>query len=164
MHGSSTSADDRGGRWVVGQFILMAVVLAAGWLAPGWPDAAEWVLPAVGAVASLLGALLAAWAWRTLDRAATPFPRPREGGRLIETGPYAYVRHPIYSAGLLFFLGYALATSPAVFLPLAALTVLWWKKAALEEKLLAQRYPEYGEYRERVRGAFVPRPASASVD
>ena len=164
MHGSSTSADDRGGRWVVAQFILMVLVLAAGWLPPGWPDAAEWVLPALGAVASLLGAILAAWAWRTLERAATPFPRPREGGRLIETGPYAYVRHPIYSAGLLFFLGYALATSPAVFVPLAALAVLWWNKAALEEELLAQRYPEYGEYRERVRGTFVPRPVAPSAD
>ena len=122
------------------------------------------VLPALGAVASLLGAILAAWAWRTLERAATPFPRPREGGRLIETGPYAYVRHPIYSAGLLFFLGYALATSPAVFVPLAALAVLWWNKAALEEELLAQRYPEYGEYRERVRGTFVPRPVAPSAD
>jgi len=164
MHGSSTSADDRGGRWVVAQFILMTLVLAAGWLPPGWPDVAEWVLPAVGAVASLLGALLAVWSWRTLDRAATPYPRPREGGRLIETGPYAYVRHPIYGAGVLFFLGYALATSPAALVPLAALAVLWRNKAALEEELLAQRYPEYGEYRERVRGAFVPRPLEASAD
>jgi protein-S-isoprenylcysteine O-methyltransferase Ste14 len=164
MHGSSTSAEDRGGRWVVAQFVLMVVVLAAGWLPPGWPDAAEWVLPAVGAVGSLLGAFLAAWAWRTLDRAATPYPRPREGGRLIETGPYEFVRHPIYSAGLLFFLGYALATSPAALVPLAALAVLWRNKAALEEELLAQRYPEYGEYRARVPGAFVPRPVATSAD
>jgi protein-S-isoprenylcysteine O-methyltransferase Ste14 len=164
MQGSSTSAEDRGGRWVVAQFVLMVVVLAAGWLPPGWPDAAEWVLPAVGAVGSLLGAFLAAWAWRTLDRAATPYPRPREGGRLVETGPYEFVRHPIYSAGLLFFLGYALATSPAALLPLAALAVLWRNKAALEEELLAQRYPEYGEYRARVPGAFVPRPVATSAD
>ena len=164
MHGSSPSADDRGGRWVVAQSILMVLVLGAGWLPPGWPDAAEWVLPAIGAVASLLGALVAVWAWRTLDRAATPFPRPREGARLIETGPYAYVRHPIYTAGFVFLLGYALATSPAALVPLAALAVLWRNKAALEEELLAQRYPEYGEYRARVPGTFVPRPASASAD
>ena len=164
MHESSTSADDRGGRWVAAQFALMALVLIGGWLPPGWPDSAEWVLPSIGAVVSLLGALVAVWAWRTLDRAATPYPRPREGGRLIETGPYAYVRHPIYSAGLLFFLGYALATSPTALVPLAALAALWWNKAALEEKLLARRYPAYGEYRARVRGTFVPRPASASAD
>lgn len=164
MHESSTSADDRGGRWVAAQFVLMVLVVAAGLLPPGWPDAAEWVLPSIGAVASLLGAIVAVWAWRTLDRAATPYPRPREGARLIDSGPYAYVRHPIYSAGLLFFVGYVLATSPTALVPLAALAVLWRNKAALEEELLARRYAEYGEYRARVRGAFVPRPASASAD
>lgn len=163
MHESSTSAEERGGRWVVAQFVLMLLVLAAGWLPPGWPGFADWVLPAVGAVCSLLGALVAAWAWRTLDRAATPYPRPRDGGRLIDTGPYEYVRHPIYSAGLLFFAGYALATSPAALVPLVALAALWRNKAALEEELLARRYPEYRDYRARVPGAFVPRPASASA-
>jgi protein-S-isoprenylcysteine O-methyltransferase Ste14 len=83
---------------------------------------------------------------------------------MIDTGPYAYVRHPIYGAGLLFFVGYALATNPAAFVPLAALAVLWRNKAALEEELLAQRYPEYRDYRARVPGAFVPRSTSASVD
>jgi protein-S-isoprenylcysteine O-methyltransferase Ste14 len=42
--------------------------------------------------------------------------------------------------------------------------VLWRNKAALEEELLAQRYPEYGEYRARVPGAFVPRPVATSAD
>jgi protein-S-isoprenylcysteine O-methyltransferase Ste14 len=166
MHASSSSAEDRGGRWVAAQFGLMALVLVGGWLPPGWPGAADRVLPSIGVVCSLLGLLVAAWAWRTLERAATPYPRPREGGRLIETGPYEHVRHPIYSAGLLFFAGYALATSPAAFVPLVALALLWRNKAALEEELLAERYPDYRDYRARVPGAFVPRPgsASASVD
>ena len=163
MHESSTSAEDRGDRWVVAQFVLMGLVLVAGWLPPGWPGWVDWVLPALGAVASLLGVLLAVWAWRTLDRAATPYPRPREGGRLIDTGPYAYVRHPIYSAGLLFFVGYAFATSPAALVPLVALAVLWRNKAALEEELLERRYPGYRDYRARVPGAFIPRPSSASA-
>jgi protein-S-isoprenylcysteine O-methyltransferase Ste14 len=164
MHGSSTSAEDRGDRWVVAQFALMVVVLVAGWLPPGWPSSVDSVLPALGAVVSLLGVLLAVWAWRTLDGSATPYPRPREGGRLIDTGPYAYIRHPIYSAGLLFFVGYALATSPAAFVPLAALAVLWRNKAVLEEELLERHYPGYRDYRERVPGGFVPTrwsPASA---
>ena len=164
MHESSTSADDRGDRWVVAQFALMGLVLGAGWLPPGWPGSVDALLPALGAVVSLLGVLVAVWAWRTLDRSASPYPRPREGGRLIVTGPYEYVRHPIYSAGLLFFTGYALATSPAAFVPLAALAVLWRNKAALEEDLLARRYPEYRDYRARVPGGFVPRPTSASAD
>ena len=164
MHGSSTSAEERGDRWVVAQFVLMVLVLGAGWLPPGWPSSLDWVLPALGAVVSLLAAVLAVWAWRTLDRSATPYPRPREGGKLIDTGPYAYVRHPIYGAGLLFFAGYALATSPAAFVPLVALAVLWRNKAALEEELLERHYPGYRDYRARVPGGFLPRPSSASGD
>ena len=157
---SSTSADSgRGGRWVVAQFVLIAAVIAAGFLPPGWPDGASAALGGVGAALSLLSAVAVASAWRSLERAATPYPRPREGGRLIEAGPYRYLRHPIYAAGLLFFAGFALATSPTAFVPLVALALLWKRKAAREEDLLVERYPDYRDYRSRVPGAFVPRPA-----
>lgn len=160
MHASSTSADDdRGGRWVAAQFVVMGIVLGAGFLPPGWPDSFAGLLAALGAVLSLLAAILGVWAWRTLDRSATAYPRPRDGGRLIESGPYEFVRHPIYAAGLLFFTGYALATSPVAFIPLVALALFWRNKAAYEEDLLVERYPEYREYRARVPGGFVPRPA-----
>jgi protein-S-isoprenylcysteine O-methyltransferase Ste14 len=160
MHASSTSADDdRGGRWVAAQFVVMGIVLGAGFLPPGWPDSFAGLLAALGAVLSLLAAILGVWAWRTLDRSATAYPRPRDGGRLIESGPYEFVRHPIYAAGLLFFTGYALATSPVAFIPLVALALLWRNKAAYEEDLLVERYPDYREYRARVPGGFLPRPA-----
>ena len=158
MHASSTwDSGDRGGRWVLAQFTLMALALVAATIPPGWPEAAEAPLAALGAVVALLGVILAVWGWRSLDRSATAFPAPRPGGRLIESGPYAYVRHPIYAGGLLFFGGLALATSPVVFVPLAALAILWRNKAAYEEELLVDRYPDYAAYRRRVRGAFVPR-------
>lgn len=156
MPASSPSADGRGGRWVAAQFVLMLLTLVAGFFPPGWLDVS--LLAALGAVLSLLGLLLGAWSWISLERAASPFPRPREGGRVIEGGPYAFVRHPMYTAGVLFFLGYALATSPAALVPVAALAVLFRAKAGLEEELLARRYPEYADYRERVGGAFVPHP------
>ena len=160
MHASSTSADDdRGGRWVAAQFVVMGIVLGAGFLPPGWPDSFAGLLAALGAVLSLLAAILGVWAWRTLDRSATAYPRPRDGGRLIESGPYEFVRHPIYAAGLLFFTGYTLATSPVAFVPLVALALLWRNKAAYEEDLLVERYPDYREYRSRVPGGFLPRPA-----
>jgi protein-S-isoprenylcysteine O-methyltransferase Ste14 len=161
MHASSTSdSDDRGGRWVLAQFIVMALALVAATIPPGWPEAAEAPLAALGAVVALLGVILAVWAWRALDRSATAYPHPRPGGRLIESGPYAYVRHPVYAGGLLFFGGLALATSPVVLAPLAALAILWRNKAAFEEELLVDRYPEYLDYRRRVRGGFIPRKVS----
>jgi protein-S-isoprenylcysteine O-methyltransferase Ste14 len=156
----SSRSTDRGGRWVFAQFALMAFVLVAGFLPPGWPAGPAPLLAALGAMIALLSLILAVWAWRTLSErgAASPFPVPREGARLVEGGPYMYLRHPIYAAGLLFFFGFALATSPAAFVPLAALGLLWRNKARLEEDYLEGRYPDYREYRERVPGALVPRP------
>jgi protein-S-isoprenylcysteine O-methyltransferase Ste14 len=159
--GLSSSADeDRGDRWVVAQLVLMALIVVAGFLPPGWRGLTP-VLAPVGAAIGFLGLLLAIWAWRTLGTAATPYPRPREGGRLVDTGPYAVVRHPVYAGGFLFFLGFVLATSPAGLLPLAALALLWRNKAALEDEWLAQRYEHYDEYRRRVPAAFVPRSLRA---
>jgi protein-S-isoprenylcysteine O-methyltransferase Ste14 len=157
MPGLSSSAnEDRGGRWVAAQFVLMVLIFIGGFLPPGW-GALTLPLAALGAVAGFLGAALAVWGWRSLGGSATPFPRPREGGRLVESGPYAFVRHPVYAGGFLFFLGFALATSPVALLPLAALALLWRNKAALEEELLAEQFDEYSDYRRRVPGAFVPR-------
>jgi protein-S-isoprenylcysteine O-methyltransferase Ste14 len=136
----------------------MACVVLAAFLPPGWPDSVAPFLPALGAVLAVLGGIVAVWAWQTLGQrnAASPFPVPREGARLVEAGPYAYVRHPIYAAGLVFFTGFTLATSPAAFVPLLALAILWRNKAQLEEEYLARQYREYREYREDVQGAFVP--------
>ena len=81
----------------------------------------------------------------------TPYPRPRETGELIEKGPYRFVRHPIYVAGLLFFLGVGLSSSVPATLGALALGTLWWRKAAIEEEHLAAQFPEYEDYRRRVR-------------
>ena len=157
----SSRWSERGGRWVVAQFALMVCILLAGFLPPGWPEGAQAMLAALGAVLALLGGLVAVWSWRTLGEfsVASTFPHPREGGRLVDSGPYEFSRHPMYAAGLLFFTGFALATSPTAFVPLVALALLWRAKAGVEEDLLARQYPEYAHYRERVRGAFVPRPS-----
>jgi protein-S-isoprenylcysteine O-methyltransferase Ste14 len=156
---TNTSSSDQGGRWVVAQFALMALIVVAGFLPPGWPDGVAPLFTALGAVLAVLGGIVVVWAWQTLGQrnAASPYPVPREGARLVEGGPYAFVRHPIYAAGMLFFIGFTLATSPTAFVPLVALAILWRNKAQLEEDYLQRRYHEYGEYRERVAGAFVPR-------
>ena len=103
----SSSTSGRGGWWVVAQFALMAVILGLGIVPPIWPD---WVR-ALGIAVTLAGAALGIWAGRTLGSSLTAFPRPRADGELVERGPYAIVRHPIYTAGTLFFLGYGLLAS-----------------------------------------------------
>jgi protein-S-isoprenylcysteine O-methyltransferase Ste14 len=145
MPGSSSSG--RGAGWVWGQSALILVILGLGVLPPRWPD---W-LRLVGILFLLAGVGGFVWAARTLGASFTPYPRPLQEGVLVEEGPYRLVRHPIYGAGLLFLFGYGLLTSVAATAALPAIAVLWWLKSSVEERHLAERFPEYADYRSRVR-------------
>lgn len=134
------------------QFAVMAAIFALGAAAPRWPDA----LRLLGVLLALAGAAGFVWAGRTLGSSLTPFPRPRTDGVLVESGPYRLVRHPIYSAGLLFFLGYGLLTSVPATASTLALGLLWHLKARVEERHLSERFPAYADYRRRVRRRLIP--------
>jgi protein-S-isoprenylcysteine O-methyltransferase Ste14 len=146
----------RGGGWVALQFGLLAAVLGIGLLAPGWPDAARWWLKAAAVLLVFAGALVVVMAARALGSALTPFPRPAEGGDLVEDGPYTVVRHPVYSGGLLFAAGVSLALSPWALAVTAALAVVWGLKSRVEERFLLVRYPTYADYRARTRYRLIP--------
>jgi protein-S-isoprenylcysteine O-methyltransferase Ste14 len=125
----------------------MAVILALGVLPPRWPD---WVR-VLGIPILLAGVAVFVWAGRTLGSSFTAYPRPRPEGVLVEHGPYRFVRHPVYGAGLLVLLGYGLLTSVVATAAVPAMAVLWWLKSSVEERHLAERFPEYADYRRRVR-------------
>ena len=77
--------------------------------------------------------------------------------RVISTGPYAVVRHPMYAAALLMLLGISPALGSWWGLPVvvAILPALIWRLTD-EERFLLQNLPGYGEYRERVRYRLLP--------
>jgi protein-S-isoprenylcysteine O-methyltransferase Ste14 len=145
----------RGSGWVIAQFALMAAVVVAGFLPPGWPDEARQVRVVVGAGLIMVGAAFGVWASRELGRALTPFPKPRPVG-LVTTGPFAVVRHPIYLGFLGVFVGYGLLTGILALALVGALGVLWVGKTRVEERLLDAVYPDYAAYRARVRWRIVP--------
>ncbi len=105
---------------------------------------------------SSCGAFVIVKAARALGSGLTPFPEPAEDARLVDDGPYAVVRHPFYSGGLLFAAGISLALSPWALVATAVLAVVWALKATVEERFLVHRYPEYAEYRTRTRYRLVP--------
>ncbi len=109
-----------------------------------------------GLVIALAGVLLFAWAYRTMGRSFTPFPRPLTGGELVVSGPFRLVRHPVYGGVLLLSAGASLAFGLAGLVGTALLAALWWRKSLYEERLLAERYPGYASYRARVRRRFLP--------
>ena len=161
MHASSTSADDRGGRWVAAQFVLMVNrARRRVRCRPAGPTRRSGLLAGArrGGLAPRRAPrrLGVAHARPLRDRVpAAARGRAADRGRAVRVPAAPDLQPRACSSSL----GYALATSPAVFVPLVALAVLWRNKAALRGGACSsQRYPEYGEYRERVRGTFVPRP------
>jgi protein-S-isoprenylcysteine O-methyltransferase Ste14 len=138
------------------QFALLAAVAVAALLGPGWPDAAAGALIVGGALLGAAGGLLAVASARALGPALTPFPRPRTGTALAAGGPYRIVRHPIYSAGLLFCAGVSLASSWLALVPTALLFLVWALKAAVEERFLLATVPGYAGYVEQTRFRLVP--------
>jgi protein-S-isoprenylcysteine O-methyltransferase Ste14 len=97
-------------------------------------------------------ALLMIWARITFGvRSFHYAANPTEGG-LVTSGPYRYVRHPIYAAILLFmWTGVAAnlsALSVALGLVATAMLIL---RMIFEEALVRQRYPEYEDYARRTK-------------
>jgi len=83
-------------------------------------------------------------------------PSPREGGHLVQHGPYRWIRHPMYSALLLGGVAAArLSGDGSTWLVLAALAVVLRIKSAVEERGMIARYPAYQDYQRRTR-RFVP--------
>ncbi len=102
-------------------------------------------------VVQVLALALAGWAlWAMRDNLPHPLPDVRPGARLVQHGPFAYIRHPIYAA----LLGLTLAMVLDDFTLLRAgiwlvLLGVLLAKVAYEERLLGERFPEYAAYRQR---------------
>jgi protein-S-isoprenylcysteine O-methyltransferase Ste14 len=134
----------------------MGITVALGFVPPSWPDGVARPLDWAGAVLAILGANLVYLSARALGRSLTAFPRPKRDAELVTHGPYRLARHPIYGGALLFFAGWALFSAPLALAGVAALAALWYGKSALEERLLAERFPGYAEYRRATPRRFVP--------
>jgi protein-S-isoprenylcysteine O-methyltransferase Ste14 len=144
------------GEWlVVVQVLLIALVFfgprtVAG--RPAWPFPAPEACTVVGCILIIGGSSLLLSGLFRLGRGLTPLPYPKDGAELIETGPYAMVRHPMYGGGIVLAFGWALAVQGWLTLGYAvALFVFADVKSRWEEKWLAGKFPTYAAYRKRVR-------------
>jgi len=80
-----------------------------------------------------------------------------EDQRVVSTGPYAIIRHPMYASGILYMVGTPLALgSYWGLVPLAAVAPFLMWRLFDEERLLAAKLPGYAEYQHRVRHRLVP--------
>jgi len=84
------------------------------------------------------------------------YPEVKEKATLITSGPYYYVRHPMYSSLIVMMIGIALYNYHwlnAFGVAMVAVAVI--KKANKEEKLLLMRFPEYANYQQESQ-RFLP--------
>ena len=107
----------------------------------------------VGVILSAVGMGLSIWARATLGANWSAKVAIKEGQQLIQNGPYAIVRNPIYTGSLIYIFGAALVCGQVRgLLGLALVLVAVWHKARTEEKFLCEEFgEEYRQYQKRVK-------------
>ncbi len=146
--------------WVFG--LLAAFIIVSRQRLPIRGSAMIWhASPRTAAAADLLcavGLSIAIWARAVLGRNWSSIVALKEQQELVDRGPYAYVRHPIYTGVLLMLLASFVLWGRAG-------GVLWFGvvaigvalKARAEERLLTEHFPDlYPRYRVRVKAAIIP--------
>lgn len=148
--------NQRGEYWVLAQallilsFVVLPVYRPAGlsvnyseWLYCTWGVAA---ILGITALVLFFGGLL------DLGGQLTPLPYPKEDGQLIQSGIYNVVRHPVYTGVILAALSWAvLQWSLSHLIAAVVLFVFFNAKAGREEAWLMEKYPNYSDYRQRVK-------------
>ena len=144
-------------------WLALFVLGFCGWMAfMGW-DAARTGLTAVppwlqtlGGVSVALYMLGAWWAFRE-NAFAAPVVKIQEGQRVIDTGPYAIVRHPMYTSAIFLLIGIPLMLGSWLGLAFSALFILGlaWRTVH-EERVLRAELKGYEDYAARVRYRLIP--------
>ena len=111
----------------------------------------------LGAFITIAGLLYTVWAREHLGRNWSRSVTIKQGHELITTGPYAMVRHPIYTGVLTGFVGMAIAISQVRgFVVLVLIFLAFWKKLRMEEQWMRSQFGEtYATYAHQT-AALVP--------
>ena len=139
--------------WLLGYFVVY-------WVAGRTcdPSLAIDAVAVLGATTYLLSSVLTAWALAE-NRYAEAVSRVQEerGQRVCSTGPYAFVRHPMYSAIVMWCVSVVMVFPSAwVALVSGVVAVVIVVRTALEDAMLVAGLPGYSEYRGKVRWRLVP--------
>ena len=146
------------------KFMLVFVVVAFFWVVAMGLDrrmhASEVpvALQALGWAMLVLSSGFILWVMRENSFAAPVIKLQAERGhRVVSTGPYAWVRHPMYSGTVLFFVGMPLLLGSWWGVALSPLfIVLFAVRAGIEERTLLAGLPGYADYAARVRYRLLP--------
>jgi protein-S-isoprenylcysteine O-methyltransferase Ste14 len=141
--------------------LIAIVLLSTGWIPLPWLYFHFWPVGLwsfwLGAAITVAGLLFAVWARVHLGRNWSSSVTIKEGHELITTGPYAVVRHPIYTGILTGLIGTAIAVSQVRgLIAFVLFRVAFWLKFRLEEAWMRSQFGEkYAAYARRT-AALVP--------
>jgi protein-S-isoprenylcysteine O-methyltransferase Ste14 len=146
------------------KFMLTFVVVTLIWLIAiglDWRAQASHVplaLQALGLAMYLASIAFIMWVFRENSFAAPVVKvQVARHHRVVSSGPYAFVRHPMYSGVMLFFLGVPLLLGSWWGVAIAPVfAVLFAIRARIEERALVEGLPDYADYAARVRYRLVP--------
>jgi protein-S-isoprenylcysteine O-methyltransferase Ste14 len=128
-----------------------------GWMAwskIGMPEWARWLGVIIGAIC----AALVYWLFSSIGSGITPTSATRKEHRLVTTGIYRWVRHPLYSVGSSMFVAFGMMADNWFIATLGILTfILMAIRLPKEEANLIEKFgDEYREYM-KTTGAFLPK-------
>ena len=138
-------------------YLLLSDNVPAGWLQSRIIPQ-NVIVQALAVTLTALGIAFAIWARFYIGQNWSSAVTIKVGHELIRTGPYAWVRHPIYSGLILAMIGTALARRELRGLLALVLLYLGFKiKSRMEEKFMHKTFgPEYEDY-SRSTDALIPR-------
>jgi protein-S-isoprenylcysteine O-methyltransferase Ste14 len=151
------TVEKQAGWWRI-QILLIAAAIAFFMIRH---DAILWsytlTIGIIADIVTLIGLIIILWARTVLGGNWSTTAVLKENQELIQSGPYRYVRHPIYSGLMLMVLGVAIFYGRAIgFVAFTISFIASWFRARQEEKLLTKHFPEeYPNYKKRVK-AFIP--------
>lgn len=132
--------------FVMLQFLLLILIVYFG----------EFEISLLSLTLILTSLILGIWPVIIMKFRVSIFPEVKKNQKLYRSGPYKYIRHPMYTALLLFCAGYILNNN-SLFLTTLYLTLVITLtfKSSHEEKLLEEKFSEYKSYKKDTR-RFIP--------
>jgi protein-S-isoprenylcysteine O-methyltransferase Ste14 len=153
--GTRIKKEDRGSRLLLWMSIFASITIAFSLAGSGIAMLPSWVYYP-GIVLMVSGIVLRQWSIAVLGRFFSGTVGTQEGQKVVDTGPYRFVRHPSYTGALLIFVGLGLAVQSwgAVLALLVLFGAGYGYRMYVEEKVLISElgddYVKYSKRRKRL--------------